>query len=445
MIPARIIERKRDGEPLPDDELRGFLGNYLEGALPEYQMAAFLMAVYFRGLTDQELDTLVDAIVASGRTLDLTGVADGARVDKHSTGGVGDKVSLVLAPLAAELGVAVPMMSGRGLGHTGGTLDKLEAIPGFRTDLDLESFREVLTDVGCAMIGQTEEIAPLDGRLYRLRDVTATVSSIPLIASSILSKKLAEDLNGLVLDVKVGAGAFLPEPERARELARTMVELGGRRGLPTVAVLTAMDRPLGRAVGNALETAEAFRCLAGEGPEDLAEVVATLVGEMLALAGGADTPLEGRERALDALEGGAAVERAERMVERQGGDPRTVTEPGRLPDAPERVEVRAESDGRVLRVRPVELGYGVVELGGGRLRLGQEIDPRIGFVLDVEPGDSVSAGDRLGTVHAADAEGARRGRRILAGAVEIGEGKVPESLPLIGERITAGEAAGEGG
>ncbi|MGD2068784.1 MAG: thymidine phosphorylase, partial [Gemmatimonadota bacterium] len=279
MIPYRVIEAKREGRSLAPPELDAFFRGYLAGEVHEYQMAAFLMAVHFQGLDPRELSALTGIMVESGRRLDLSWI-DGPRVDKHSTGGVGDKVSLVLAPLAAELGLHVPMLSGRGLGHTGGTLDKLEAIPGFRTDLSLDDFRTVLSDVGCAMIGQTSEIAPLDRRLYDLRSVTATVPAIPLIAASIMSKKLAEDLTGLVLDVKVGEGAFVPEEERALELARTMVGIGDDRGVPTVALLTAMDRPLGRAVGNALETAEAVACLRGDGPPDLRAVVLTLAAEM---------------------------------------------------------------------------------------------------------------------------------------------------------------------
>ncbi|MEQ9568618.1 MAG: thymidine phosphorylase, partial [Longimicrobiales bacterium] len=261
MIPTRVIEAKRDGGSIDSGSLRRFLTRYLDGDVEEYQMAAFLMAVVFRGLDGRELDDLVDVMIGSGASLDLSAL-DRPRVDKHSTGGVGDKVSIALAPLAAELGVYVPMMSGRGLGHTGGTLDKLEAIPGFRTDLDLGDFRRVLEAVGCAMIGQTAEIAPLDRRLYDLRSVTGTVPSLPLIAASIISKKLAEGLSALVLDVKVGSGAFLPDEERALTLARTMVGIGDARGVRTEALVTAMDRPLGRAVGNALETVEALECLA---------------------------------------------------------------------------------------------------------------------------------------------------------------------------------------
>jgi pyrimidine-nucleoside phosphorylase len=436
VIPYRLIERKRNGDPLAPAELRSFLGGYLDGEVPEYQMAAFLMAVFFQGLDQQELSALVEVMLGSGATLDL-GHLDGPRIDKHSTGGIGDKVSLVLAPLAAELGVFVPMMSGRGLGHTGGTLDKLEAIPGFRTDLPLDRFRAVLARVGCAMIGQTSEIAPLDRRLYALRSVTATVPSIPLIAASIMSKKLAEGLTGLALDVKTGAGAFIPEADRGRLLAQTMTEIGAARGVPTTALITAMDRPLGHAVGNGLETAEAFRCLAGEGPDDLVEVTVALAGEMLLLGGLVRDAAAGREAAQAALSSGRAVERMARMVSLQGGDGEVVLAPSRLPQAPARATATAPRDGTVHQVHPVPLGYGVIELGGGRRRLDDSIDPRVGFVLRVRPGDRVAAGAPLGDVHAASEEDARRGAGVLEAAVEIGEGAAPTPLPLVGERIQA--------
>jgi pyrimidine-nucleoside phosphorylase len=437
VISYRLIERKRNGGTLAPAELRSFLGGYLNGDVPEYQMAAFLMSVFFQGLDPEELTTLVEVMLGSGATLDL-GHLDGPRIDKHSTGGVGDKVSLVLAPLVAELGVFVPMMSGRGLGHTGGTLDKLEAIPGFRTDLSLDRFRAVLVDAGCAMIGQTSEIAPLDRRLYALRSVTATVPSIPLIAASIMSKKLAEGLTGLVLDVKAGAGAFIPEADRGRLLARTMAGIGAARGVPTTALVTAMDRPLGQAVGNGLETAEAFRCLAGEGPDDLAEVTVALAGEMLLLGGLAPDSATGRAAAQATLSSGRAVERMARMVSLQGGDGEAVPAPARLPRAPVRATATAPRDGVVHHVHPVPLGYGVIELGGGRRKLDDSIDPRVGFVLRVRPGDPVAAGGPLGDVHAASEEDARRGADILEAAVEIGDGTAPTSLPLIGERIRAG-------
>ena len=284
MLFSTLIERKRDGHALEPGELRALLDGYLSGHLAEYQMSAFLMAVYFRGLDPLELAELTRAIIESGTRLDFS---DGERpaVDKHSTGGVGDKVSLILAPLLAEAGLRVPMMSGRGLGHTGGTLDKLESIPGFDTRIGLDRFGEILADVGCAMIGQTPDIAPLDGRLYALRDVTGTVPAIPLIASSIISKKVAEGVSALVLDVKFGGGAFMTEPDDARELARVMVRLAAAEGLTATALLTAMAAPLGRTVGNALEVAESIACLAGGGPPDLREVTIELLAELMVAAG----------------------------------------------------------------------------------------------------------------------------------------------------------------
>ena len=435
MSPSRVIERKRDGGSVPPDELRSFLGGYLDGSVEEYQMSAFLMAVYHRGLDGRELDTLVDAMVGSGAVLDLRGREEPA-VDKHSTGGVGDKVSLVLAPLAAAVGLRVPMMSGRGLGHTTGTLDKLDAIPGFRTDLSLDEFRSVLDRVGCAMMGQTREIAPLDRKLYALRDVTGTVPAIPLIAASIMSKKLAEGLDGLLLDVKVGAGAFLPAEEDARELARTMVEIGAARGLETVALLTAMDRPLGRAVGNGLETAEAVRCLRGDGPPDLRELVVAEVAEMLLSGGVVHDRGTARARAAEALDSGAGLERFVRLVEAQGGDAGVVDDPGRLPLAAEQRVVEADAAGTVTGVAPRALGEGVVALGGGRRRMSDELDLAVGFELAVAVGDEVAVGDPLGTVHASDVDGARKGARILASAVRIGSGEGVQLRPLVSHRVS---------
>ena len=435
MNPVRLLEHKRDGHPIEASDLRGFLGGYLAGDVEEYQMSAFLMAVVFQGLTAEETDVLVDVMISSGATLDLSHIP-GSKVDKHSTGGVGDKVSLALAPLAAELGVVVPMMSGRGLGHTTGTLDKLEAIPGFRVDLDLERFTEVLADVGCAMTGQTREIAPLDRRLYALRDVTGTVASIPLIAASIMSKKLAEGLDALVLDVKLGDGAFLPDAERARALAETMVRIGSARGLRTVALLTAMDRPLGVAVGNGLETAEAVRCLRGEGPEDLEALVVELAAEMSAAAGAEDVGDTHRQRARAALGSGAALERFRRLVEAQGGDSRVLDDPDLLHVAPRRHVVTASRAGTVHAVAPRILGEAVVTMGGGRARVEDDIDPGVGFEVKVRPGQPVERGDVLGIVHARDEDGVAVGTRVLSGSVLIGEGDAPEGLPLVVERIT---------
>ena len=437
MIPARVIEAKRNGEVLDDDTLTRFFHAYLEGQVEEYQMASFLMAVCFRGLHVRELDTLVTIMVESGAVLDFSHLP-GAVVDKHSTGGVGDKVSLVLAPLAAEMGLCVPMMSGRGLGHTGGTLDKLESIPGFQTDLTLVEFGRIVDSLGVAMVGQTDEVAPLDKRLYDLRSVTATVPAVPLIASSIMSKKLAEGLTGLVLDVKVGEGAFLGEAGRAEELARTMVGIGERRGLPTVALLTAMDRPLGRAIGNGLETGEALECLKGGGPEDLRALVLKLAAEMAVLGDVADDVDEGERHATAVLDGGGALARFARLVEAQGGDARVVDDPRRLPRAPESAVLVARRRGWIREVVPTTLGYGVVELGGGRTRLGDAIDPGVGFELHVTPGQEIAAGDRLGTAFARTVEGSRRGVQILEEAIRVDDAR-PEAggLPLIGARIAA--------
>ena len=434
MIPQQLIARKRDGHVLSRHELERLLKGYLRGDVGDDQMAAFLMAVYFRGLDDAELETLVEVMLHSGDVLDR-GRGAGPRVDKHSTGGVGDKVSIVLAPLAAEMGMVVPMMSGRSLGHTGGTLDKLESIPGFRTDISLERFNRILESVGCAMIGQTEEIAPLDRRLYALRDVTATVPSIPLITASIMSKKLAESLDGLTLDVKVGSGAFLSRIEDARKLARAMVGVGRARGLAVTAVLSAMDRPLGLSVGNALEVREAVACLADEGPDDLRDLACELAGEMALSAGLATTVEEGRSRAADVLAGGGALERFRRLVKAQGGTLRSSRDAYGLPTSPMTRVVTANRDGVVSGIEPRALGYGVIPLGGGRTRQGQDIDPRVGFQLCARVGDPVSRGEPLAVVHGASADDLFVGARVLEDAVSVADRSDRDPLPLILERV----------
>lgn len=445
MIPQQIIARKRDGEVLAPAEIEAFLTAYLECGVGEDQMAAFLMAVYFNGLADDELNAMVDVMIHSGEVIERGEGWPGPRVDKHSTGGVGDKVSLVLAPLAAEMGMVVPMMSGRGLGHTGGTLDKLESIPGFRTRLALDEFDRVLREVGCAMIGQTDEIAPLDRRLYALRDVTATVPSLPLITASIMSKKLVEGLDGLVLDVKVGRGAFLSRIQDARALARAMAGVGAARALAVTAVLSAMDRPLGRAAGNALEVLEAIACLSGGGPPDFRELCVELAAEM-ALAGGlVDGIEEGRGRARTALAGGGPMERFLRLVSAQGGR----LDPSRsdfgLPVAPVREEVAAERTGVVAGIDPLALGYGVVALGGGRTRQDQEIDPGVGFEIEVGVGQRVTRGTPLAVVHAATTDGLAAGVRAVGKAIRLDADSAPESLPLVIDRIrvTPARSAGD--
>lgn len=436
MIPQQLIARKRDGRGLSASELEALLEGYLEDRVGDDQMAAFLMAVFFNGLDDSEMDVLVDVMLHSGAVLQRV-ASRGPRVDKHSTGGVGDKVSLILAPLAAELGLVVPMMSGRGLGHTGGTLDKLESIPGLRTRLSLERVDRILESVGCAMFGQTGEIVPLDRKLYALRDVTATVPSIPLITASIMSKKLAESLDGLVLDVKVGEGAFLSRIEDARALARAMVGVGAARGLAATAVLSAMDRPLGGTVGGALEVREALECLGGGGPGDLREVVTELAAEM-ALAGGVVPDLaEGRRRAAEALAGGGPLERFRRLVAAQGGRLNPARDDYGLPVAPVTKVVTANREGVVAALDPRALGYGVIPMGGGRTRQDQEIDPRVGFELVVKVGDRVSRGDPLAVVHGAGRDDLFIGARVVNEAVTVADSLQSDPLPLIIERVTA--------
>lgn len=437
MIPQQLIARKRDGHSLSRQELEGLLKGYLQGDVGDDQMAAFLMAVYFEGLDDSELEILVDVMLRSGDVLARGRVA-GPRVDKHSTGGVGDKVSIVLAPLAAEMGMVVPMMSGRSLGHTGGTLDKLESIPGFRTRVSPERFNTVLDSVGCAMVGQTDEIAPLDRRLYALRDVTATVPSLPLITASIMSKKLAESLDGLVLDVKVGSGAFLSRIEDARRLARAMVGVGRARGLTVTAVLSAMDRPLGMSVGNALEVREAVACLAGEGPDELRDLVVELAGEMALSAGLVLTLQEGRRRAGDVLAGGGALERFRRLVTAQGGTLRYSRDDYGLPVAPITKVVPANRGGLISGIDPRALGYGVIPMGGGRTRQDQDVDPSVGFELCVRVGDRVSRGDPLAIVHGASPDDLFVGARVLEDAVRIADRLAGDPLPLVLERVVSG-------
>ncbi|PYP32723.1 MAG: thymidine phosphorylase [Gemmatimonadetes bacterium] len=435
MLVVPMIERKRDGGSLTPEEWSALIAAYTEGGVPDYQMAALLMAVVFRGLERQELAALTDAMLASGQRLSFDDWAT-PRVDKHSTGGVGDKVSLVLAPLVAACGVAVPMMSGRGLGHTGGTLDKLEAIPGFRTVLSLAETKQQVQRLGCAMIGQTPEIAPADRRLYALRDVTGTVEAIPLIAASIMSKKLAEGLTALVLDVKHGSGAFLPDLKDGLELARTMIALGEDRGCPTVALLTAMDRPLGRACGNALETEEAILALRGEGPPDLMEVTYALGVEMLLAAGVERTTSKARKKLEGALGSGLAAEKFEQLIEAQGGNPRVVEDPAVLPQA-QAVEVyAAAATGVVRRIEPRTIGRAVVAMGGGRLKVEDAVDPTVGFVISVKPGDKVLAGEPIASVYARDASGVELAYEALGRAIVIVDRLAEPPLPLVSHRVT---------
>ena len=435
MLALRLIERKRDGGHIEPGEWRALANAYAAGHVPDYQMASFLMACYIRGLDRRETHALTDAMLRSGDALDLD-YLNRPRIDKHSTGGVGDKVSLVLAPLIASLGVAVPMMSGRGLGHTGGTLDKLESIPGFETNITLDVARQLLETFNCALFGQTAEIAPADRKMYALRDATGTVESIPLIAASIMSKKLAEGLTGLVLDVKRGSGAFLPELERGLELANTMIDLGADHNCPVVALVTAMDRPLGRACGNALEVEEAIHALRGEGPADLMEVTYALGAEMLVLAKAAEDRDDARRIMERAIGTGRAAEHFQRIIEAQGGNPAVVDDPALLPQAAEVEIFMAPRRGFVSRVEPRAVGRGIAALGGGRTTMEDILDLSVGFVISARPGDWVEQGEPLATIFARDRGGVSSGRAALRTAITLADEADPP-LPLVSHRVTA--------
>jgi pyrimidine-nucleoside phosphorylase len=433
VTPYEVIQSKRDGGALPPEAISALVSEYAAGRVPDYQMAALCMAIYFRGLSPTELRAWTEAMLVSGASLDLSHLS-GPKVDKHSSGGVGDNVSLVLAPLVAACGVLVPMVSGRGLGHTGGTLDKLGAIPGFRSDLSLREATLVVEELGLCFAGQTEALAPADRRLYALRDVTATVDSVPLIASSILSKKLAEDLDGLVLDVKVGSGAFMKRPEDARLLARTLVDLSAALGCPAVAWLTDMDRPLGHAVGNALEVAEAVEVLQGRGPKDVLELTYALGAEMLCLAGVASSPEAARPQLSAALEAGRALEKLRAVVRRQGGDADALE--GGLPTAARTSDVLCPADGVVQSLDTEALGRAAVLLGAGRLRAEDSVDAAVGFTVLRTRGDSVRRGEPLVRVHHQSDTSLNEVMARVKGAYHIGD-VAPPSVPLLLERMEA--------
>jgi pyrimidine-nucleoside phosphorylase len=435
MLAHRLIERKRDGGRIEPGEWRALTLAYAKGHVPDYQMAALLMACYLRGLDRAETAALTEGMLLSGDQLDLAYLRR-PRIDKHSTGGVGDKVSIVLAPLVASLDVAVPMMSGRALGHTGGTLDKLESIPGFRTNLTLAEAALQIETLSCAMIGQTPEIAPADRKMYALRDATATVESIPLIASSIMSKKLAEGLTGLVLDLKQGSGSFLPELDRVLELATLMIELGTDHGCPCVALVTAMDRPLGRACGNALEVEEAVAALKGDGPPDLMAIIYALGAEMLILAGAAPDGDSARRALKSAISSGRAATRFQEIVAAQGGNPAVVDDPAILPQAAECEIFSAARRGFVAKVEPRTIGRAIVEMGGGRTRIEDVPDPSVGFVISARPGDWVELGEPIATIFARDRAGIGTARHALRSAVVIADEAEPP-LPLISHRVTS--------
>ncbi|MFN3197287.1 MAG: thymidine phosphorylase [Bradymonadia bacterium] len=423
---VELIRRKREGEPISPDDLRWIVESYTRDEVPDYQMSALLMAIFFKGMPPEELAPWTDAMLHSGMVLDL-GDLPGFKVDKHSTGGVGDKISLPLAPLVAVCGATVPMIAGRGLAHTGGTLDKLESIPGFSVYRSVEQMKAQLSSLGAIIMGQTEEIAPADKRLYALRDVTGTIESIPLIASSIMSKKMAEGVDGLVLDVKVGQGAFMKSLDQARDLAHTMKAIGERLGKKVVALLTNMSQPLGVAVGNALEVRESIELLRGEGPADTRALTLALAEEMLTLAG-----LDPTE-AVKALDDGRALARFREMIEAQGGDPRVCDDLDVLPSAPVVEPFLATQSGYVSAIDARAIGMGAMALGAGRSRKDQDVDPAVGVMMAARVGDEIQVGQPLLDTHRREGDWAEA-KQWFERAFTFSD-TPPKDEPLILDRI----------
>ncbi|MET3508343.1 pyrimidine-nucleoside phosphorylase [Halalkalibacter oceani] len=394
-----LIEKKRDGHQLTKAEIRYAVEGYTKGEIPDYQMSALAMAIFFQDMSTEERAELTMAMVESGDQIDLSSI-EGIKVDKHSTGGVGDKTTIALAPLVAALGVPVAKMSGRGLGHTGGTIDKLEAIPGFSVELETSQFLKLVNQNKLSVVGQTGNLTPADKKLYALRDVTATVNSIPLIASSIMSKKIASGADAIVLDVKTGSGAFMKEFDQAKELAEAMVAIGKSLGRNTMAVISDMNQPLGRTVGNALEIREAIEMLRGEGPADLVELCLTLGSHMVYLADKADSVEEAREKLVEVIANGQAIETLKTFIEAQGGDPAVVDDPTRLPQAQLKIPVKAEQDGKIAAIVADKIGTAAMLLGAGRATKESTIDLAVGIELEKKIGDDVKRGETIATLHA---------------------------------------------
>ena len=433
--PVDLIRKKRDGQKLSSAEIQYFVRACTSGEIPDYQASAWLMAGLLRGFTRAETAALTDAMLRSGEVLDFSELST-KKVDKHSTGGVGDKTSLVLAPLVAAGGLVVPMISGRGLGHTGGTLDKLESIPGFNVGLSTAEFRRVLGECGCAMIGQTAEIAPADRKFYALRDVTGTVESPYLICASIMSKKLAEGIDALVLDVKTGSGAFMKKEEDAAFLAELMVETGERMGKKVVALITDMDQPLGRMIGNSLEVAECIAILRGEGAEDLRDLCLELAAWMFHLGGSTDLR-EARSKAETILKSGQALETFRKMVALQGGDPRTIDDPQRLPRAKHSADVVSPRAGYITAMQCEAIGTACVILGGGREKKEDLVDSSVGIVLHKKVGDRIATGDPLCTIHYNSEALAEHAKKLIEASYQIGDAP-PKKRPLIHQVIQHG-------
>ena len=433
-----LIRRKRDGGELQRSEIEFLIDGYTRDAIPDYQMSAWLMAVLLRGMTRAELAALTESMLNSGQVLDLSALP-APKVDKHSTGGVGDKTSLILAPVVAAGGLYVPMISGRGLGHTGGTLDKLESIPGFNVNLSVADFRRVLDQCGAAMIGQTAEIAPADKRIYALRDVTGTVESPYLICASIMSKKLAEGIDALVLDVKTGSGAFMKSKKDAVFLAELMVETGQRLGKRVAALITAMDQPLGYAVGNSLEVAECIEVLNGKGPEDLRELCRVLSAWMFLLGRRVSTLEEGQRLAEEMIASGKAREKFREMIRLQGGDDAVVDDPGLLPRARQQAELASPASGFVTSIMCEQIGTAAVLLGGGREKKEDSVDPAVGIIVHKKLGDKVFAGEALCTAHYNSAERLERARSLIVESYKIEAVPSSQGRPLVG-RVIGGES-----
>lgn len=431
--PVELIRKKRNGKSLYREEVQFLISQYTKDVLPDYQMSAFLMAAYLNELNEDEASALTHAMLHSGRVLDL-GDIPGKKVDKHSTGGVGDKLSLILAPIVASYGVPVPMISGRGLGHTGGTLDKLESIPGFTVDISLERYREILSSHQMVMAGQTEDIAPADKRLYALRDVTATVESIPLIASSIMSKKLAEGIDALVLDVKFGTGAFMKTPSEAQELAETLVAIGEDFGKETIAYLTDMNQPLGYKIGNWLEVEEVLKALQGEGPRDVMEVTHLLAGTMIYLGGKAEGVAEGIQKSEQAVSNGQALEKWIQLSKAQGGDAKMLRQPEKYPAPTYSFEVKAPQNGYVAKMNAYKIGMGSLELGAGRRTKDDQIDPAAGVVLNRKVGTPVKNGETLLTGYTNKEGTIKPAIELLEQAFVIQPDK-PDSIPMVTHRV----------
>lgn len=435
MSPYEIIARKRDKQKLTAREIDYFISAYLKDKVTDYQITAFLMATYLNGMDSEEISALTKAYIDSGETIDLSDVP-GKKVDKHSTGGVGDKVSIVLAPLVAALGVPVPMISGRGLGHSGGTLDKLESIPGFNVNLPVSEFRRLVKTHGLGLIGQTADIVPADKRIYALRDVTATVDNIPLISASIMSKKIAEGIDGLVLDVKYGNGAFMKDPVEAEKLAHSLISIGKEFGKTVVALLTSMEQPLGNKIGNWLEIDECIDCMHGKGPADLREVTLALCSRMLLLGDAADSLEDAWQRCEQALDDGSAFAKFLKISRAQGADISYLEQPEKYPRAAKREVLKAATSGHIHSMNTFDIGMASVSLGAGRKRAEDTINPRAGIILRKKCGDAVREGEEILEIHCDDALDTTAILQRLQEAITITEHAPAQQSPLILKEIS---------